>query len=304
MYGTRISRVGVACIGALLISLTVITYPVRAQTTGCGFKCTPIHVGAEAVKGQQIVVSDGHGGLHSVLGGGSDCAGCAWKVVPECAYHPSSSGSGENACGNATSGYVCTTSSRQPGVPYRTFYSQGDSVWISTGTICLGAEEKPLSLDAILAKVRVLADQLVPPSSRLIVQPGGGMALVNLPTLMRADGAQTAAKDFFVDVGAPIRVTVAVRSTAWRWQVDGSTVLSTDFPGRPYDTAHSPRVDPGYYASYTFDRLGAYRLSVTVDWAATASIAGIGTIAIDGVIPRTSPAVAVQVKEARARLES
>jgi len=250
---------------------------------GCPF----VHNGRKAVQGQQIVVADGHGGLRSVVGGGGRCAGCAWKIVPECAYHPSSSG-GENACGNATSGYVCTTPSGQPGVPYRTFFSQVAPIWQRTGTICLGQKEKPLSLDAILAKVRVLADQLVPPSSRLIVQPGGGMALVNLPTLMRADGAQTAAKDFFVDVGAPIRVAV----------------LSTDFPGRPYDTAHSPRVDPGYYASYTFDRLGAYRLSVTVDWAAAASIAGIGTIAIDGVIPRTSPAVAVQVKEARARLES
>lgn len=290
-----LAALGIACLMAPSVS--------AAETSACGPKCVDIKTGPHAVHGQQIVVADGRGGLHSVLGGASDCVGCAWRIVPECAYHPSSSG-GDNACSNATSGYVCTTPAGQPGVPYRTFFSQAPPAWQRTGTICLGAKEKPLSLDAILAKVRVLADQLVPPSSRLIVQPGGGMALVNLPTLMRADGAQTAAKDFFVDVGAPIRVAVAARSTAWRWQVDGSTVLSTDFPGRPYDSAHSPRVDPGYYASYTFDRLGVYRLSVTVDWAATASIAGIGTIAIDGAIPRTSPAVAVQVKEARARLES
>ncbi len=152
--------------------------------------------------------------------------------------------------------------------------------------------------------MRLLADQLVPPSARLILQPGGGLALVQLPTIMRAEGPRTAAKKFFVDAGAPIGVAVAVRATSWTWQVDSTAVLTTNYPGRAYQSGHSPRTEPDYYASHTFTQTGPHQLSVTVTWAATATIGGLGTVPIDGAITRTSPPVAIQVKQARAQLES
>ena len=253
---SKTSRCAFLAVAAFLAIVVSVADPNHAQAGEPCLNCPRVHNSPHAVHGQEIVVADGHGGLRSVVGSASSCSGCAWKIVPECAYHPSSNG-GDNACSNATSGYVCTTRAGQPGIPYRAFFSPPpNAAWILTGNVCVGAKEKPVSLDAILAKVRLLADQLVPPSTRLILQPGGGLALVQLPTIMRADGPQTAAKKFFVDAGAPIAVAVAVRATSWTWQVDSTAVLTTNYPGRAYQYGHSPRTEPDYYASHTFTQTG------------------------------------------------
>ncbi len=223
--------------------------------------------------------------------------------MPECAYHPSSSG-GDNACSNATSGYTCITAAGQPGIPYRTFLSQGAAVWLRQGDLCLGDKEKPLSLDAILAQVRVLADQLIPVAPQLTVQPPGGIAITQLPTLMRADGPTTTTKTFFLNVGAPVTVAVHAATTGWTWNVDGQPTLTTDFPGRAYQDGHSPRTEPGYYAAHTFTTTGTAQLTVTTSWTATATFPGLGTYPVTGAIARTSAPVGVTIKQARAQLEA
>ena len=49
---------------------------------------------------------------------------------------------------------------------------------------------------------------------------------------------------------------------------------------------------------------GRHRLSVTVDWAATVTIPGLPPVQLPGTIARTSAPVPIQVRQARAQLES
>lgn len=257
------------------------------------------------------MVADGHGGVRRIAGN-SSCAGCAWKIVPECAFHGSSAGKTDpNACNNATSGYVCVQNGK-PGIPYREFLSPvGPAApWRQVGKVCLAPTDKPVSTDALFAQVRGYVDRLIPAAPAVAMQPAGGVTLVHFPTLFQAGrpteaGNQPAGKVFFAHAGAPIAIAVRVQPQQWVWSFDaGAGTLTQPFCCRRYDPAHDPKAEPGYYAAYTFHTLGAHTATVTVTWTATMTIAGLGTVPVQGRFSRSSPPYPFQVKEARARLES
>lgn len=261
--------------------------------------------------GTAIVVANGHGGVRRIAGNGS-CTGCAWKIVPECAFHGSSAGKTDpNACNNATSGYVCTVSGK-PGSPYRAFFSPAGlgGPWGNAGDVCLAPTDKPVSTDALFAQVRGYVDRLIPAAPAVAMQPAGGVTLVAFPTLFQTGqpteaGNQPAGKVFFAHAGAAIAIDVRVQPQQWVWSFDaGAGTLSRGFCCRRYDPAHDPKTEPGYYAGYTFDALGAHTATVTVTWTATMTITGLGTVPVQGSFTRSSAPYPFQVKEARARLES
>lgn len=264
---------------------------------GC-FECD-FESGVAGTHGRMILKADGHGGV-SVFLGSNDCPACAWRVVLKCPWgDPLLPCMTEKPYENP-----CSTSDGQPGQRYVSSFAPNGTDWRPVNAdLCIPNETQLVSLDDVLAGVRVYVDQLVPPAGALQHQPAG-YALVRLPLLMRTTNQQVPAKNFFVNVGAPVGVLVKVTPFAWHWRVNGSEVLRTDFPGRAYEQGRSPRKEPGYYASHTFSETGSHQLSVTIDWSATATIASIGTFDVDGFTPRTSPSVPIQVKQARSQLES
>lgn len=299
------SIVSLRCLALLVASFTVIGWG-SGQANAAGpkdpppcFDCAHFQTNNAGTQGRMIVVSVGHGGLREVAGGGG-CSGCAWKVVPACrSDKPTDTG-----CGVTPTGLrACTAPAGGPGTLYDTYFAPNGTDWQHSGTVCLGANEKPVSLDGVLAQVRVFVDRLVPPAGALQHQPAG-YALVRLPLLMRTDTPEVPAKSFFANAGVRVPVLVKVTPFAWHWKVDGAQVLSTGFPGRAYQQERSPRQEPDFYAAHTFTETGSHQLSVTIDWSATATITGLGTFDVDGFTPRTSPSLPLQVKQARSQLES
>lgn len=278
-------------------AITTATGSALTEGDGC-FECG-FESGVAGTHGRMILKADGHGGV-SVFLGSNDCPGCAWRVVLKCPWgDPLLPCMTEKPYDNP-----CTTSDGKPGQRYVSSFAPHGTDWQPVNPdLCIPDETKLVSLDDVLAGVKVYVDQLVPPAGALQHQPAG-YALVRLPLLMRTDVQQVPAKNFFVNADAPVGVLVKVTPFAWHWRVNGAEVLSTDFPGRAYEQGRSPRQEPGYYASHTFGEIGSHQLSVTIDWSAAATIAGVGTFDVDGFTPRTSPNVPIQVKQARSQLES
>ena len=141
------------------------------------------------------------------------------------------------------------------------------------------------------------------------MQPAG-VTIVRLPTLFQAGqstdpGNRATSKVFFASAGGRIPINVTVTPDLWTWGIDGQdTTISRDYCCQYYTPAHSPRADPDYYASHTFDRTGSHAATVTVTWSAVMSISGLGTVPVDGTFTRTSPSYPFEVKQARSQLES
>jgi len=160
----------------------------------------------------------------------------------------------------------------------------------------------------LYAQVRRHVDQLVPAAPKVSMQPAG-VTIVRLPTLFQAGQStdpsnRTTSKVFFADAGERIAVNVTVTPRQWTWRIVGTTAaISRDYCCRYYTSEHSPRADPDYYASHTFEATGAHAATVTVTWSATMTISGLGTVPVDGTFTRASPACPFQVKQARSQLE-
>lgn len=297
-----------ALLAAPLLCLTVLVVvasPAQAEPgpTSCR-DCTDRTTvqpgpGAQSFVGSQVIATDGRGGAQRVSPAASgDCPDCTWKVQPVCELRPGVIL--PVACDEVRRAGGCVAAGRSGGVLHAVFVSRSRGPYELTGTVCLGEGVRPVALADIEAQVRAYLDELVPAAPTLTMRPVGGTTLIHLPTLFLATGATTAAGRLFP---AGIPVQVAATATGWTWQVDGgASVFRTDFPGRRYDPAHDPRVDPGHYATHTFTTTGTHQLTCTVSWTATASITGLGDLPVPGAVQRTSAALAVQVREARAEL--
>jgi len=266
-----------------------------------------VRVGAGGAEGNAIVVSNGKGGVRPLAGGGN-CVNCSWRIVPECSSQLSD-GTAQNACDSPV-GIVCEVlSTGEPGVQYRRLFSDSGGPWVDNGTVCVGQGETPVSTDALFAQVRRYVDQLVPAAPKVSMQPAG-TTIVRLPTLFQAGQSTDPAnnptsKVFFANAGSRIAINVTVTPDQWTWQIDGATAsISRDYCCRYYTAEHSPRADPDYYASHTFEATGSHTATVTVIWSATMTISGLGTVPVDGTFTRRSPAYPFQVKQARSRLEN
>lgn len=271
-----------------------------------------VQVGPGGVQGNAIVASNGRGGVR-LLAGGGDCLNCQWKIVPACWSQPSDgTGPGPNACGDTSPSLRCEVPGvGGEGIQYDRLYSPTGTpgTWTLQGFICVGRGERPISTNALFAQVRRYVDQLVPAAPKVSMQPAG-VTIVRLPTLFQAGQStdpanRTASKVFFTNAGAQIAINVTVTPDQWTWAIDGqATTISRDYCCRYYTSEHSPRANPDYYASHTFDSTGSHTATVTVTWSATMTISGLGTVPVDGTFTRSSTAYPFQVKQARSQLEN
>ncbi len=274
---------------------------VAEEPGGGGGHHLDLKTGPRGVAGNLIVYSDG--GRLRKAGGSNPCPGCTWSMEPQCDSSSRAAAVPNPLCADPATAGQCPLAGGKKGQVYRIYLTRTDvdprfAHERHVSDTCLGAP--PVVLDG---KVRSYADQMTPATAPLLVQPVG-YGLVRLPTLMRTEQPPPGPKNFFGSVGGlGFTVTVAVSPNTWHWMVNGAEVRVTDFPGRAYEPGRSPRQDPDYYASHTFTETGTYQLAVRVDWTATVTISGLGATPIDGVITRTSPALALTVKQARSQLE-
>ncbi len=238
---------------------------------------------------------------------------CAWKVVSECQFQLAMADptTGSGTCNQGSGKYICPLPTGTAGIPYRTFFSPtGGNPWSQVRTLCLGDSEQPVSIESLFAQVRFYVDQLIPAAPRVSMQPNG-VAIVNLPALFQAGRATEAAnkptsKVFFANAGAAIAINVTVHPQQWTWTISDTqtATVSRDYCCRYYTADHSPRAEPDYYASYAFTATGTHTATVTVTWNAAMTIAGLGTIPVDGTFTRNSPTYTFAVKQAISQLES
>lgn len=312
MFVTRLQRASLVM--GIVVALLCSPSFAHACTPG-DYTCDPrqVHNSSKGVRGTAIVVADGSGGVRKVAGS-SSCSSCAWDLVPECAYHPNIGGPKDetDACNSGSGVFLCRLSTGLYGTPYRRLFSSTgiNGPWAYAGRVCLGENDKPVSIESLFAQVRLFVDQLVPAAPRVGMQPNG-VAIVNLPALFQAGqatdpGNRPTNKIFFATAGASIAINVTVHPEEWTWTISDvqSATVSRDYCCHYYTAERSPRAEPDYYASYNFTATGSHTATVAVTWNATMTIAGLGTVPVDGTFTRTSPAYAFIVKQAVSQLES
>lgn len=128
-------------------------------------------------------------------------------------------------------------------------------------------------------------------SSVVGVQPSGGWSLVNLPTIVYADGA---VQEYAATVlGTP----VVIRATPIRYSWDfgeGLDPLVTTDPGRPY---------PDQTVSRPYGKPGTYTVTLTTTWSAQYRADGaVDWLPVAGTATTTTTAPPLTVYEARSHL--
>lgn len=116
-------------------------------------------------------------------------------------------------------------------------------------------------------------------SSVVGVQPSDGWSLVNLPTIVYADGA---VQEYAATVlGTPVTIRATPIRYSWDFG-DGLDLLVTTDPGRPYpdQTVSRPYTKPGTYTiSLTTTWSAQYRADGAVDWLPVSGTATTSTTA-------------------------
>jgi hypothetical protein len=124
------------------------------------------------------------------------------------------------------------------------------------------------------------------PGLSVKVQPKG-RTLVNLDTIVYTDDSKVSTNTVTL-LGFPVEVEATPISYNWHFG-DGSPVLTTSTPGKPY---------PSKEITHKYLTRGAVGIAVTTDYAARFNVAGTGWQYVDGTVPITGPATPLQVREA------
>ncbi|MFI7064929.1 PKD domain-containing protein [Kribbella sp. NPDC050124] len=111
--------------------------------------------------------------------------------------------------------------------------------------------------------------------------------LVNLDTIVYTDASRVSTNTVTL-LGFPVVVEATPMSYSWSFG-DGSPVLRTTTPGKPY---------PSKEITHKYMKKGSVGLSLTTNYAARFNVAGTGWQYVDGLIPVTGPVTALQVREA------
>lgn len=277
------------CLVALLV-MPLSTATAQAQDSAGEVLCftcpTSVEAKGRTFRGTQVV--PGRGGSAVPVGqaaGGSSCPGCTYRLVPVCDLG--------NGCRELSPEH-CPEPDQ---LRYAVFVTQPPAPQVGLGSICLGPDQSPVPVDTITARVRTLVDELIPTDAGVRVQPPGG-TLVNVPTIVRADGGRQAITQEFFAAGFAVAVTA--RPVRWTWTFGPDESASFAYPGDRY----TPGVDPttsGRHATWTYSRAGTRQLQVVVTWEAEYVLAGVGTVSA-GSVERASAPVLLQVHEARSEL--
>jgi hypothetical protein len=139
-----------------------------------------------------------------------------------------------------------------------------------------------VSWEQVLAETR----SVVFPGLRVKVQPDG-RTLVNYETIVYTDDSKISTTTVTL-LGFPVVVEATPISYSWRFG-DGTPAVTTSTPGRPY---------PAKDITHKYMRRGGVRLTLTTNYAARFNVANTGWQYVNGTIPVTGPATALQVREA------
>jgi hypothetical protein len=135
-------------------------------------------------------------------------------------------------------------------------------------------------------QVRSETKNVMFPGLSVKVQPNG-RTLVNLDTIVYTADSKVSTTIVTL-LGFPVVVEATPISYTWRFG-DGSPALTTSTPGKPY---------PSKEITHKYMKRGAVSLTLTTNYAARFNVADTGWQYIDGTVPITGPATALQVREA------
>jgi hypothetical protein len=126
--------------------------------------------------------------------------------------------------------------------------------------------------------------------SPLVVQPDRGWVLVNKPTVVHADATPQTLTTTVLGTA----VTIAATPTSYAWDFgDGATMTTTD-PGHPW---------PDGTLTHTYQRVGAYRITLATTWSATYSVEGDPAVRdVPGTATTTSTTAPLAAQERRSHL--
>jgi len=164
------------------------------------------------------------------------------------------------------------------------------SSWTATGEyLCIGAED-PTELPPVVPVVSADDFRRLPlPASPIVVQPGNGSTLVNVPTNFYAR-ARTAIIPTTI-LGQPVRVRAIPQRFHWKYG-DGQS-LSTQDSGAPY---------PDESTAHIFRDAGQHRIQLTTVYRGEYSVNGGPWLPVNGLATVTSPLNLIEVIEAHNRL--
>jgi hypothetical protein len=205
----------------------------------------------------------------------TDCPGCVWRMDLACPT--------QDICAGAFVG--CEPMElrwlvrllRPPATDF-----------VVVGTLCRGAGEELLGVDALAEQVSERFVELLP-RAQPTVQPSD-VALVQIPAVFAAGEPSAFGPVDLNVVGYAVRVSAEAE---WTWRFGDGHTLVTDSPGGAY---------PDRSVAHTFRRAGSYDATVTTRWAGEFTVNGDGPYPIAGGPVELSAPLSVQVREAGAVL--
>lgn len=255
---------------------------------GCGdTPTTHVAAGGKSFSGTQVIA--GPGGRAQTIGSaasGSSCPGCTYRLLALC-----DAGNGCRELG----GVQCPNAGD---TRYNVYVTRPGETEVSAGSICLGPGEEPVAIDEVTTAVRTLLDELIPTDAQVRIQPPNGTTLVNIPTVVRADGGRAPVSQQFFAAGFAVQVTAL--PVRWTWTFEPGATGSFDFPGAAYERGVDP-TRTGRHVTHTYTHTGQRQVGVTVTWEASYDLPGIGTIPV-GQVQRESAPVPLRVVAARSEL--
>lgn len=133
-------------------------------------------------------------------------------------------------------------------------------------------------LAAVQAALNDYLREKILPKPTIVISPSG-RSFAGLATILHTPVPNT----YTFNVEEPVVATISA-VPHYRWEF-GDGDIGPDAPGRPYDSAISPREHPDAYVSHTYDHAGDHQVTLTVTWQGTFTVPGVAqAFPLDAVV--------------------
>lgn len=215
---------------------------------------------------------DRHGNV--VDSGGQTCEGCTWRLVPVC-ENVGGICPGAERCGEDNEGVLHDSYLKRPG--------RAEEL---VGTLCLGANEDPLTEEDVWREVRTEWTVLVP-EQNVSTQPPDATTIVNLPTYFHSGQPKQMSPET-----VPVfdfEVTVTARGE-WEWTFEPGVTRTFHVPGSRYS-------DPNPEVQHTYRTVGDREVVLETRWWGSFYVGERGPYDIENPATQTSDPLPVDVVE-------
>jgi hypothetical protein len=282
-------------LSVVLLAVVAATAVMSATSTAAAAPGAGRTSGASAVAPQGVVVSPdpqhdlyvGTGGLVVPerdwrSGGGraqaAECGDCRWRVSRLCTKEESATG----GCPRIRTGCPVGTT------PVRIWLLRPGQDWAVVGEACQGPTP-PVTVTDVGSAVRDRAEAALPPL-RAAAQPAAG-TLVGVPAVFSA--GQPAAGIRGADLSVlGLAVTLDARAR-WLWSYGDGAQDWASVPGGRW---------PDLSVSHTYRKAASMTVGVTAVWRGEFTVEGLGPFVVPGPPLEQQGSLALEVREARARL--